>query len=153
MTSSVWVRAVVTSLKGEAQGYAEQNRIKEQKLLFSTRTSCHEWWPNQFRLLLTGFAYTLMERLRALALQNTELAQAQADTIRHKLFKIGAVITRNTGRFESSPVAFVCQMAEKWLNLHHVNFRHGLVLTEADESSNPHAVGLSRIGKALAANE
>jgi hypothetical protein len=30
-----------------------ENRIKEQQLdLFADRTSCHKWWPNQFRLLL-----------------------------------------------------------------------------------------------------
>ncbi|AJQ95512.1 hypothetical Protein YC6258_03476 [Gynuella sunshinyii YC6258] len=44
-----------------------------------------------------------MERLRALGLQNTELAHAQVDTIRHKLFKIGAVITRNTRRVRIFP--------------------------------------------------
>jgi hypothetical protein len=75
-----------------------ENRIKEQQLLFSGRTSCHEWWSNQFRLLLSGFAYTLVERLRALALQGTELAKAQVNTIRLRLFKIGGVVLRNTRR-------------------------------------------------------
>lgn len=75
-----------------------ENRIKEQQLLFSERTSCHEWWPNQFRLLLSGFAYTLMERLRQIALCGTELAKAQVNTIRLKLFKIGGVVLRNTRR-------------------------------------------------------
>ncbi|NPU91737.1 MAG: IS1380 family transposase [Gammaproteobacteria bacterium] len=49
------------------------NCIKEQKSLFSERTSCHHWWPNQLRLLLSGFAYVLMHGLRRLALQNTVL--------------------------------------------------------------------------------
>ncbi|MFC4876672.1 IS1380 family transposase [Microbulbifer halophilus] len=49
-----------------------ENRIKEQIQLFSTRTSCHRWWPNQFRLLLSSMSYVLLERLRALALQETE---------------------------------------------------------------------------------
>ncbi|RLQ20603.1 hypothetical protein DWB85_16495, partial [Seongchinamella sediminis] len=27
-----------------------ENRIKDQQLdLFAGRTSCHSWWPNQFR--------------------------------------------------------------------------------------------------------
>jgi hypothetical protein len=74
-----------------------ENRIKEQKLdLFSDRTSAHEWWSNQFRILLSGFAYILFERMRNLALKETELAKAQVDTIRLKLLKIGAVIKRNT---------------------------------------------------------
>jgi hypothetical protein len=76
-----------------------ENRIKEQQLgLFADRTSCHGWWANQFRLLLSSCAYVLMERLRALALRGTELARAQVGTIRLKLLKIGAVVLRNTRR-------------------------------------------------------
>ncbi|MBV9490639.1 MAG: transposase, partial [Verrucomicrobia bacterium] len=59
------------------------NRIKEQPLdLFSDRTSCHAWWPNQFRLLLASFAYVLVESLRRVGLAGSELARAQAGTIR-----------------------------------------------------------------------
>lgn len=76
-----------------------ENRIKEIKRgLFSDRTSCHEWWPNQFRLILSSMAYILIESTRRLALKNTELATAQCGTIRLKLYKIGAVILRNTRR-------------------------------------------------------
>ena len=49
-------------------------------------------------LLLSSCAYVLMEALRRLGLQSTELARAQVGTIRLKLLKIGAVITRNTRR-------------------------------------------------------
>ena len=76
-----------------------ENRIKELKNdLYSDRTSCHRWWPNQFRLLLSSMAYVLMEGMRRLALKNTELAKAQCSSIRLKLYKIGAVIFRNTRR-------------------------------------------------------
>lgn len=75
-----------------------ENRIKEQQYLFSDRTSCHDWWPNQFRLLLSGLGYTLVNGLRRLALHNTELAKAQVNTIREKLFKVAAVIVINTRR-------------------------------------------------------
>ena len=100
-------RYVVTSLRGHGRDLYEQvycargemeNRIKEQLQLFSDRTSCHEWWPNQFRLLLSSLAYTLLETIRRLSLQGTELARAQVATIRLKLLKIGAVIVRNTRR-------------------------------------------------------
>ncbi len=47
---------------------------------------------NQLRLYFSSFAYVLIETLRALALVGTELAQAQCDTIRLKLLKIGAQI-------------------------------------------------------------
>jgi len=101
-------RFVVTNLLGHAQRLYDQvycargemeNRIKEQQLgLFSDRTSCHYWWPNQFRLLLSSCAYVLLEALRRLSLKSTELARAQVGTIRLKLLKIGAVVTRNTRR-------------------------------------------------------
>ena len=80
--------------RGEAE-----NRIKEAQLdLFGTRASCHRFVANQFRLLLAALAYTLMQRLRALALQDTELQRATASTIRVRLLKIGAAIVRNTRR-------------------------------------------------------
>ena len=83
-----------------ARGQME-NRIKEPQLgLFADRTSCHGWWANQFRRLLSSFAYVLLERLRTLGLAGTELARAQAGTIRLKLLKIGAVVLRNTRRIQ-----------------------------------------------------
>ena len=83
--------------RGEAK--PNQNRIKEQQLgLFSDRTSAHRWWANQFRVLLSAAAYVLMETMRRVALEGTELARAQVGTIRLKLLKIGAVIVRNTRR-------------------------------------------------------
>ena len=47
---------------------------------------------NQFRLYFSGLAYVLVEALRRLGLKGTEWAQAQVDTIRLKLFKIGALV-------------------------------------------------------------
>jgi len=101
-------RFVVTTLANPPQelyerGYCGrgdmENRIKECQLgLFADRTSCHLWWPNQFRLLLASLAYVLLERLRAIGLEGTELARAQACTIRVRLLKLGAVIVRNTRR-------------------------------------------------------
>ena len=100
-------RFVVTSLSGSpaelyqlycARGEME-NRIKEQQLcLFADRTSCSKWLPNQFRVLLSALAYTLIQTIRAKALAGTELARARCDTIRLKLLKIGAAVVRNTRR-------------------------------------------------------
>ena len=76
-----------------------ENRIKEQQLdLFADRTSCHQWWPNQFRLILASLAYMLLEAIRRLALKGTHMAKAQCRTIRLKLLKVGAVIIKNTRR-------------------------------------------------------
>lgn len=101
-------RFVVTNLEAEAvdlyerlycaRGEAE-NRIKEVQLdLFGTRASCHRFAANQLRVLLAALAYTLMQRLRAIALQATELERATAATIRVRLLKIGAAVVRNTRR-------------------------------------------------------
>jgi hypothetical protein len=101
-------RYIVTNLSGPAQqlydevycqrGEAE-NRIKEAQVgLFATRTSCQHLQSNQLRMLLAALGYVLIERLRALALQGTALATAQVDTLRIKLLKVAAVITRNTRR-------------------------------------------------------
>ncbi len=76
-----------------------ENRIKEQQLdLFADRTSCHAWWPNQFRLLLSSGAYVLGSALQRLGLAGTALATASVGTLRLNLFKIGAVVLRNTRR-------------------------------------------------------
>ena len=100
-------RYVVTNLPGNARKLYEriycargemENRIKEQQMLFADRTSAHRWWPNQFRLLLSALAYTLLETIRRLGLKGTRLERAQVHTIRLKLIKIGAVIVRNSRR-------------------------------------------------------
>jgi len=75
-----------------------ENRIKDQQLdLFADRTSSTRWWTNQWRLILSGFAYTLFERLRV-HLKNTPFERMSAGTLRLKLIKVGAVIIRNTRR-------------------------------------------------------
>lgn len=101
-------RYVVTNLAGQAQALYDgvycqrgeaENRIKEAQVgLFATRTSCHQFQSNQLRMLLAALGYVLIERLRALALAGTELATAQVDTLRIKLLKLAAVVTRNTRR-------------------------------------------------------
>lgn len=101
-------RCVVSNLEGDPQGLYDkvycargemENRIKEQQMgLFADRTSCHHWWPNQFRLLLSSCAYVLMETLRRVGLAGSEFCRAQASTLRLKLIKIGAVVVRNTRR-------------------------------------------------------
>jgi hypothetical protein len=117
-------RFILTSLAGQGQQLYEQiycargemeNRIKEQQMgLFADRTSCHDFVANQFRLLLSSLAYVLIETLRRTCLAGTELAQAQATTIRLKLLKIGALVQRSVRRIvihlsESFPMREVFQ--------------------------------------------
>ena len=76
-----------------------ENRIKNQQLdLFADRASCGRFWSNQFRQLLSGLAYTLIEALRRMALAGTRMAVASPNTIRLTLLRIGAVVVANTRR-------------------------------------------------------
>jgi hypothetical protein len=105
LTKGANPRFVVTSIASAEKGartlYEDfycargdmENRIKEQQLaLFADRTSTAWMHSNQLRLYFSSFAYILMQKLRQLGLKGTELAQAQCETIRLKLFKIGAQI-------------------------------------------------------------
>jgi len=100
-------RFVVTNLEGpDAEAIYDElytkrgdveNRIKELKNdLASGRTSCHKFLANQFRLLLHAAAFVLMQGLRRL-LAGTEVAAAQAATLRVKLLKVAARV-RQTWR-------------------------------------------------------
>jgi len=96
-------RFVVTSLSAEAYEmralYEDlycargdmENRIKEQQLwLFAARTSAATMRANQLRLWFSSVAYTLMIALKTKGLKGTKLANAQCNTIRLKLLKVGA---------------------------------------------------------------
>lgn len=76
-----------------------ENRIKEQLSLFADRVSAATMRANQLRLYLSAMAYTLIENLRRTALAGTELARAQATTIRLRLLKIGARLKLSARRF------------------------------------------------------
>ena len=100
-------RFVVTNLPGRADGFydwyaergeASENSIKDLKrALKADRLSCHRFVANQFRLLLHAAAYVLMYELRRAA-HGTELAEAQMDTIRLRLLKIGARVESTVRR-------------------------------------------------------
>jgi hypothetical protein len=101
-------RFVVTNLDQPAEALYDdlycqrgeaENRIKETQLdLFGTRTSCQKFLANWLRVMFSALAYTLMQRLREIALATTDLAHATAATIRVRLLKIGAAVIRNTRR-------------------------------------------------------
>ncbi|MEO1525914.1 MAG: IS1380 family transposase [Planctomycetota bacterium] len=68
-----------------------ENRIKEQQLcLFADRTSCTKFLANQFRLMLSSFAYVLMDAVRRLGLSGTVGSRWRVDTIRLRLLKVAA---------------------------------------------------------------
>lgn len=101
------VRFLITNRPGRAEKIAAwydqrgecENRIKEFKCdLQAHRLSCHTFGANAFRLKLFALAYQLLVLFRRHALKQTELATARFDTIRLKLFKVGARFTRSARR-------------------------------------------------------
>lgn len=99
------IRFIVTNLKNKnirmiyqdiyAGRGAMELMIKEHKNhLRSDKTSCSTFKANQFRLFLHSIAYVLMHAFREKCLWNTEFAKAQFDTIRLKIFKIGARVVQ-----------------------------------------------------------
>jgi len=90
-----------------------ENRIKEQMCLFADRLSTDEMRANQLRLYFSALAYTLVEALRRLALNGTDWAQAQVDTIRRKLFKIGAIVRLSVRR-----IVFLMSSAYPWKDIY-----------------------------------
>jgi hypothetical protein len=117
-------RFVVTSLKDAeidartlyekvycARGEME-NRIKECQLdLFADRTSAATMRANQLRLWFASMAYVLLTALRRIGLAHTELANATSGTIRLKLLKIGAQVTRSVRRIKIA-MASACPSAD-----------------------------------------
>lgn len=94
------LRFLVTNMKGlsrelfsfyESRGRSE-NWVKELKLGFhSDRLSCHRFVANAFRLVLFALAYAMVHWFKQ-SIESPELRKAQIDTLRLKLFKIGAWI-------------------------------------------------------------
>jgi Transposase DDE domain group 1 len=126
-------RFVVTSLPATAFDartlYEEQycargdmeNRIKEQQLyLFADHLPCETMRANQVRLYFSTVAYVVLRALRQFGLAGTEMAQAQCDTIRVKLFKIGAIVRVSVRRVVvawSEAYPFRELFARVWANL------------------------------------
>jgi hypothetical protein len=61
------------------------------------RTSCSQFWANQFRVLLTAAAYVLMQELRLRA-THTNCARAQVWMLRERLLKLGAHVVASVRR-------------------------------------------------------
>jgi hypothetical protein len=98
-----------------------ENRIKEQQLdLFADHLPCETMRANQVRLYLSTVAYVVMRALREHGLKDTPMAHAQCDTIRVKLFKIGARVSVSVRRVVvsmSEGYAFQDVFQRVWANL------------------------------------
>ena len=100
-------RFVVTNMRQSPQWLYEdvycqrgdiENRIKELHYGMEIgRTSCTDFWANQFRVLMTAAAYVLMEELR-IRLARTNSARAQASTLRERFLKIGVQVVSSVRR-------------------------------------------------------
>ncbi|HNB60640.1 MAG TPA: IS1380 family transposase [Phycisphaerales bacterium] len=74
-----------------------ENRIGEQMDLFADRSSCSAFDANQLRLAFSAMAYSLFLCVRR-ALAGTELERARPQTVRLRLFKIGALVRTSVRR-------------------------------------------------------
>lgn len=74
----------VHAVSRQTYGSPQVTAALRAKDLFADRLSSAGFAANQLRLWLSAFAYVLVERLRALALKGTELAQVTTGTIRLK---------------------------------------------------------------------
>jgi hypothetical protein len=75
-----------------------ENRIKElHEGMQIDRTSCTNFWANQFRVLMSAAAYVLMQEIRLQAC-NTDCARAQVTTLRERLIKLGARVVESVRR-------------------------------------------------------
>jgi hypothetical protein len=101
------LRFVVTNMKLTPSGVYDlyrqrgdsENRIKELKgELDLGRLSCHGFWANQLRLLLSAAAMVIMQLLRV-RLGSLGLATCQVGTLRLRLLKIGGRVTRSVRRY------------------------------------------------------
>jgi Transposase DDE domain group 1 len=100
-------RFVVTNMKQSPRWLYEEvycqrgdleNRIKELHYGMEIgRTSCTNFWANQFRVLMTAAAYVLMQELR-LGLVGTASARVQVSTLRERFLKIGARVVASVRR-------------------------------------------------------
>lgn len=76
-----------------------ENVLKQQVLdLAADRMSTHYLASNQLRLWLATCGYLLLERVRALGLAGTELAEATVGSVRLKLLKVAAQVTVSVRR-------------------------------------------------------
>lgn len=90
-----------------------ENKIKELHYgLAIDRTSCSDFKPNQFRLLLTAAAYVLMQEIRRNA-AGTVLQNAQVSTLRERLLKLGAVVKRSFRRIVIH-LPLSCPWVQSW---------------------------------------
>ena len=91
--SSQWLYQDVYCQRGEIE-----NRIKELHYGMEIgRTSCTDFWANQFRVLMTAAAYILLQELR-LRLARTNSARAQVSTLRERFLKIGVQVVTSVRR-------------------------------------------------------
>ena len=91
-----------------------EHRIKEQPLgLFTDRTSRQARWANQFRVLLSACAYTLMVRLRTLGLKGAvpgakkQRGQAGVSTRRMKTTSNVNLKVATSATSQSTPSKYV----------------------------------------------
>ena len=107
-----------SSPRPPARSARAQNRIKECPLdLFADRTSSNTLRANQLRRWFAAMAYVLMAALRRIGLSHTQFARATCGTIRLKLLKIGARVTKSVRRIKIA-MASACPYVHEFARAH-----------------------------------
>lgn len=119
------LRFVVTNLRTRPRALYEkvycargdsENRIKELKRdLEMDRTSCSSFLANQLRVLMSAAAYALYQEMRR-TLCETDLARAQAHTLRLALVKVGVRVVCSVRRIVLH-LPRACAHAATWCRL------------------------------------
>jgi hypothetical protein len=77
------------------RGTPEQWIDQLKATCFADRLSCCDFWPNQFRLLLSAATYSLLHTLRSW-LERAKIAPMRLETLRLTLLKIGGRVDEYT---------------------------------------------------------
>jgi hypothetical protein len=102
-------RYVVTNLSGHPQGlyhgfYVQRGAVPERPIgelkngLHADRLSLHRFRPNAFKLLEHVLAYALVVLHREATAAIPEVAQAEVNTLRRRLWKVGALVQTSVRR-------------------------------------------------------
>jgi hypothetical protein len=79
------------------RGTPEQWIDQLKATCFADRLSCCDFWPNQFRLLLSAATYWLLHTLRA-RLERAKIAAMRLETLRLTLLKVGGRVYEHADR-------------------------------------------------------
>jgi hypothetical protein len=83
--------------RGTPEQWGPKGTPQLKATCFADRLSCCDFWPNQFRLLLSAATYWLLHPLRS-RLDRAKIAPMRLETLRLSLLKVGGRVYEHTDR-------------------------------------------------------